>query len=185
MKRNSYLQKIRAEVAECTVDSLSGEALAMMRKAGWALIRNYDKIVRRVPIREGDEDYDQDVKATVQVAGSVFTEGNALSAAQAAYPTTGSFDGTFKKTPPAEPIFEGVRVEINSYQFCSMRAKQPVGENDVCPDSGNVPRQVLKPNSGALKGYNDHYIGQMSDIIQGMFADEIDVNGRKAARCQS
>ncbi len=180
MKRNSYLEKIRAEVAECTVDSLP-EALAMMRKAGWALIRNYDKIVRRVPIRESDEDYDQDVKATVQVTGSVFTEGNAPSAAQAAYPTTGSFDGSCKKTSPAEPIFEGVRVETNSYQFSSLRAKQPVGENDVCPDSGNVPRQVLKPNSGALKGYNDHYIGQMSDIIQGMFADEIDANGRKAA----
>jgi hypothetical protein len=80
MKRNSYLEKIRADVAECTVDSLP-EALAMMRKAGWALIRNYDKIVRRVPIREGDDDYDHDEKATVQVAGSVFTAGNAPSAA--------------------------------------------------------------------------------------------------------
>jgi hypothetical protein len=55
MKRNSHLEKIRAEVAECTVDSLPA-ALAMMRKTGWALIRNYDKIVRRVPIREDAED---------------------------------------------------------------------------------------------------------------------------------
>ncbi len=122
MKRNSHLDKIRAEVAECTVDSLPA-ALAMMRKTGWALIRNYDKIVLRVPIREDAEDYEEDVNATVQVTGSVFSEGNAPSAAQAAYPTTGSFDGSFKKPPPAEPIFEGVRVDTTSYQFSSNRAK--------------------------------------------------------------
>ncbi len=78
MKRNSYLEKIRAEVAECTVDSLP-EALAMMRKAGWALIRNYDKIVRRVPIREDDEDYDEDVKATVQVTDRIGLHGRKRS----------------------------------------------------------------------------------------------------------
>jgi hypothetical protein len=180
MKRNSHLDKIKAEVAECTVDTLPA-ALAMMRKTGWALIRNYDKIVLRVPIREDAEDYEEDVNATVQVYGSVFSEGNAPSAAQAAYPTTGSFDGSFKKPPPAEPIFEGVRVDTTSYQFSSNRAKQAVGESDVCTASGNVPRQVLKPNSPALKAYNEQYIGQMTDIIQGMFAEEFDGQGRKSA----
>ena len=180
MKRNSHLDKIKAEVAECTVDTLPA-ALAMMRKTGWALIRNYDKIVLRVPIREDAEDYEEDVNATVQVYGSVFSEGNAPSAAQAAYPTTGSFDGSFKKPPPAEPIFEGVRVDTTSYQFSSNRAKQAVGESDVCTASGNVPRQVLKPNSPALKAYNEQYIGQMTDIIQGMFAEEFDGQGRNSA----
>jgi hypothetical protein len=133
-----------------------------------------------VPIGEGDEDFDKDVEATVKLPGySVFTEGNAPSTAQAAYPFFD--DGTFKKNTPSEPIFEGVRVETNSYQFGSMRAKHTIGENDVCPESGNVPRQVLKPNSSALKAYNDHYIGQMSDIIQGMFAGEIDAKGRNPA----
>jgi hypothetical protein len=153
----------------------------MMRKAGWALLRNYDKIVRRVPIREGDEDYDQDERATVKVTGSVFTQGNAPSAAKAAYPTTGSFDGSQKKTPTAEHIFEGVRVETNSYEYSSMRVKQLVGEDHVLRGSENVPRQVLKPNSSGWRAYNDHYIGQMTDIIQGMFAEEMDINEQTPA----
>jgi hypothetical protein len=180
MKRNSYLEKIRADVAECTVDSLP-EAVAMMRKAGWALLRNYDKIVRRVPIREGDDDYDHDERVTVQETGSVFTAGNAPSANQAAYPRTGSFDGTVKKPPPSEHIFAGVRVETNSYEYSAMRSKQLRGEDNALLETENVPRQVLKPNSSGLKAYNDHYIGQMSDIIQGMFAEEGDINGHNPA----
>jgi hypothetical protein len=69
-------RQIRAELAECTVDTLP-ETLAMMRKWGWAVIRDYDKIVQRVPVAEQDEDYESDAEATVVASGSVFSEGNA------------------------------------------------------------------------------------------------------------
>jgi hypothetical protein len=179
MKWNSNPDKIRDEVLECTVNTLP-EALAMMRKWGWAIIRNYDKIVRRVPVGQEDEDSDKDAQTTVLERGSLFSEGNAPTEFQAAYPSTGSFDGTTKKAPPCEPIFEGCRIHGSNYHMAPIR-NHTVGDNGFCLKTGNVPRQVFKPNTKALRAYNEHYVGQMEDVIQGMFANEVDELGRNPA----
>jgi hypothetical protein len=179
MKRNSNPDKIKDKVLECTVDTLP-EALGMMQKWGRAVIRNYDKIVRRVPVGQEDEDSDNDAQTTVLERGSLFSEGNAPTEFQAAYPSTGSFDGTTKKAPPCEPIFEGCRIHGSNYHLAPIR-NHTVGDNGFCLKTGNVPRQVLKPNTKALQAYNEHYVGQMEDVIQGMFANEVDELGRNPA----
>ncbi len=175
MKRNSNPEKIKAELAECTVDTLP-EALAMMRKWGWAAIRNYDKILQRVPLGEDDDDFEKDAEATVVASGSVFSEGNAPMQYQADYPANGSFDGTFKKATPSETIFEGCCIHGSHYHLA------PIKPSDlVCPDTGNVARQCLKPKSKSLEAYNEHYVGQMEDVIKGMFANEVNKFGRNPA----
>jgi hypothetical protein len=64
-------------------------------------------------------------------------------------------------------LFEGVVINSKDYEFKTKMSK--VETNDT---SGRQPRQAMASKSKALDAYNEKYIGQMRDIIKGMFAKE-------------
>jgi hypothetical protein len=163
--RNGQGDKIREEILEATVDDPQ-ELPAMLRLNGFAVLRNYDKVLRRVKIEASDDDYDG-LSSTRAEWGSLFSTGNAPTAQQAAYHETGTFDGKRNKKPPADLVFEGCVINDSSYDFGINNSP-----NEVCPVTGKVPRMVMKSKSKAHTMYNKNYAGQMEDIIKGMFAGE-------------
>ena len=168
--RNGQAGKIRAEILEATVDDPE-ELPAMLRLNGFAVLRNYDKVVRRVKIEASDDDYNG-LSSTRAEWGSLFSTGNAPTAQQAAYHETGTFDGKKTKKPPADLVFEGCVINDSSYDFGINNSP-----NEVCPVTGKVPRMVMKSKSKAHTLYNKNYGGQMEDIIKGMFAGEVSTTG--------
>ena len=168
--RNGRGNKIREEILEATVDSPE-ELPAMMRLNGFAVLRNFDKVLRRVKIEATDADFD-DLSSTRAEWGSLFSPGNAPTAQQAAFYETGTFDGKKGKKPPADLVFEGCVINDSSYDFGTNNSP-----NEVCRVTGKIPRMVLKSKSKAHALYNKNFSGQMEDIIKGMFAGEESTTG--------
>ena len=166
--------KIREEILEATVDSPE-ELPAMMRLNGFAVLRNFDKVLRRVPIEATDDDFDN-LSSTRAEWGSLFSPGNAPNAEQAAYHENGTFDGKKGKTPPANLVFEGCVINDSSSDFAMNNSP-----NVACPVTGKIPRMVLKSKSKAHALYNKNYFGQMEDIIKGMFGGEEPTTGLSGA----
>ncbi len=79
-----------------------------------------------------------------------------------------------------ESIFEGCRIHGSHYHLAPIKPLANA-ETGMCPRTGNVARQCLKPKSKSLEAYNAHYACQMEDIIKGMFANEVNAFGRTSA----
>ena len=164
-QRNCQAKKIREEILDATVDNPE-ELAPMMRVNGFAVLRNYDKVLRRVKIEATDSDFD-DLTSTRAEWGSLFSTGNAPTEHQAAYHENGTFDGKKGKKPPADLVFEGCVINEKTYEFGINNSP-----NEVCTVTGKVPRMLMKSKTKAHAAYNKQYMGQMEDIIKGMFPQE-------------
>jgi len=166
IKRNSKPKRIAEEIEESTAENLP-QILANMRTIGFGIIRNYKKIRHRtaLPMHVESSD-DEDGYATPPVT-SVFQHGNEPDQAQADFPHTAGWKAHGSaKTPKKDILFEGVVINSKDYEFKTKMSR--VETNDV---SGRQPRQAMAKTK-ALDYYNEKYIGQMRDIIKGMFAKE-------------
>jgi hypothetical protein len=71
------------------------------------------------------------------------------------------------KTPQHDLLFEGVVINSKDYDF-----KTSMSRPEQHDASERQRRQAMGQKSKALEAYNEKYIGQMQDIMKGMFANE-------------
>jgi hypothetical protein len=160
MKRNAKVEGINKEIAEATAENLP-KILENMRVTGFGVIRNYKKITRPTSLAMDVDSSGDEEGASTAPFQSVFQEDNEPDATQANYPHTPGWNAYGSgKTPKHAPIFEGVGINSKDYELAP---------NDT---SERQPRQTMAPKTAALDAYNEKYIGQMQDIIKGMFANE-------------
>ena len=167
MRRNAKPERITEEIAESTAENLP-QVLANMRVTGFGIIRNFKKITHRTALpMHLDSSDDENENGTPHVT-SVFQECNEPDQAQADFPHTAGWNANGSaKTPKHDILFEGVVINSKDWEFKTKMSK--VETNDA---SGRQPRQAMATKSKALEAYNEKYIGQMRDIIKGMFAKE-------------
>jgi hypothetical protein len=167
MKRNAKFEGVKAEVAQSTADNLP-KILENMRVTGFGVIRNFKRVTRQTSLHMESDSSDDDEGASTERYQSVFQACNEPDAAQANYPHTPGWNASGSgKTPKHGPVFEGVSINSKDYEFRT-RMSRP----EVYDRSDRQPRQTMAPKSAALDAYNEKYIGQMHDIIKGMFANE-------------
>ena len=159
MRRQASDQKIQDDISEATADNLP-QVLENMRVLGFGLLRNYN--YTRV-VNDDSSEEDGTSSAAPQYK-SVFSEGNEPTPEQAYYHES----GLQSKKPPHQVIFEGVKINSRDYEFQTIMSRV-----DPNATSGRETRKVMATKSKALATYNEKYMGQMNDIIKGMFANEI------------
>jgi hypothetical protein len=176
MKRNAKPAKIKADIKEATADNLP-QILENMRVLGFGVIRNWKK-VRAAPFVPNDDTGSEDESSSVDSHfKSVFSEGNDPTPDQAYYhESTGWNNSKTARAPPFEVIFEGVHINSRDYEFTTRISKL-----DPSDTSHRETRKIMAPKSKALAAYNEKYVGQMRDIIKGMFANEPRTNGCEPA----
>ncbi len=160
------------DITEATTGNLP-QILENMRVSGFGLIRNWKK-VRAAPFVPNDDTGSEDESSS---AGppfkSVFSEGNDPNPEQAYYhESSGWNNAKAQRAPPSEVVFEGVHINSRDYEF-----KTRISKADPTDTSGRETRKIMAPKSKALAAYNEKYVGQMRDIIKGMFAFEPKTNG--------
>jgi hypothetical protein len=172
MKRNAKVERINEEIAEATAENLP-KILEFMRVSGFGIIRNFKKLIHRTALPMDVDSSDDEESASAPRYTSVFKEGNEPDATQAEFAHTPGWNvNGSAKTPKHDLLFEGVIINSKDYEF-KTRMSRPE-PHDV---SGRQPRQSMTPKTKALDAYNERYIGQMRDILQGMFANEIQKPG--------
>jgi hypothetical protein len=176
MKRQATVERIRAEIQESSSDNLP-QILANMRVTGFGVIKNYKKLANRNAFDQDDGSSDDNESSSEPRHRCVFAEENMPDAEQAQYHETPGWNPTgTAKTPKHEYLFEGVTINSRDYEFRTRMSK--VESTDR---SGRVPRQAMSQKTQAFTAYNEKYMGQMRDIIKGMFANERLSNGSDPA----
>jgi hypothetical protein len=176
IKRNTKETRINEEILEATADNLP-QILRNMRVGGFGIIRNYKKLQRVSKLPFNFESSDDEEGASKPRTTSVFQEGNEPNATQAEFPQRPGWNQNGSgKTPKHDLLFEGVVINSKDWEF-KTRMSRPEA-NDM---SGRQPRQSMAQKSQALAYYNEKYLGQMRDIITGMFAEETPKTGFEPA----
>jgi hypothetical protein len=167
IKRNTREQRINEEIAEATAENLT-QILKNMRSCGFGIIRNWKKLRRVTKLPLNYESSDEEESASKPRTTSVFQDGNEPNATQAEFPHTPGWNlNGSAKTPKHDLLFEGVIINSKDWEF-----KTRMSRPETHDMSGRQPRMSMGNKSQALTHYNEKYIGQMRDIITGMFAEE-------------
>jgi len=151
-KRSCPPWKIWQDVCEATVDAVK-DINGTIGHLGWAVIMDYEN----VKLANGDY-------------GSIFSHGNEPTADQSLYHEFGP-DRSKPKQPPRVPIFEGVKINSSHGIFETVMSapKQKVKGIDVCEPKVRHMMKPLRAKTSSFMQYQELYIGQMNDVIQGMF----------------
>ena len=167
MKRQAKVERINSEVVEATADNLP-KVLENMRSIGFGIIRNMKKCIDPSSYyMEGDSSDEEEGSSATRYT-SVFQAQNMPDVAQAEFAHTPGGNGNKSTNVPKHDfLFEGVQINSKDYEFATRLSKP-----DPTDTSGRKPRQAMSQKGKALETYNTKYIGQMRDIIKGMFANE-------------
>jgi hypothetical protein len=169
MHRNAKPTKILEDINEATADNLP-QILENMRVSGFGLIRNFKKIRTSPVVPNDDTSSEDETSSACPRFKSVFSEGNAEQAYY--HESSGWNTAKTARAPPSEVIFQGVQINSRDYEL-----KTRMSKLDPSDTSGRETHKIVAPKSKALAAYNDRYVGQMRDIITGMFANEPKTNG--------
>jgi hypothetical protein len=168
MRRNAKASKSNEEIAESTAENLP-KILENLRMTGFGIISNYKKLTHLTSFpMDVDSSDDEEGASTPRITSVFQEEGNEPDATQAGFAHTPGWNANGSaKTLKHDLLIEGVVINSKDYEFKTRMSR--LEPHDV---SGRQSRQSMGQKSKALDAYDEKYIGQMRDIIKGMFANE-------------